>query len=822
MIINKLIWRYLKSNKRRTLVTIVSIYFSVVIMTVLLLAVNYSYLLFENAVIAREGNWHARFCGINREQYLALETKKEIAKSSISKRDGDLYDINIELYKPDESIFEKTQKWADEIEMSVLDAVGNGETLPDGSLSRYNISYHMNLLEFYGVKDKSEFSLSMEQILHITFISCMVIGSLFIWNGFEISFAEKIKFIKLMSSVYALSNQKARFVLGEAAIFSISCVPIGVLTGCLLCVEGFEVFRSSLEAWLSYGNLPEFSISYKFIILIFILGIGMIFLGAILPVIKSRKISNSNYLEGLPDQNGRLKRIRKFSENKSVESQLAIRNLRINKKRAIVCSSLIACSLIVSMNGYVYFKLQSGGYSLKDDRKRVEGDVWINMKAKERKEAQDLGKKIEQLPEVDTAIMVNELPLMGILLEKKYIRSNLNEFKVYGYGIDNPVDTSSFSNLKGDYYGFSAEIIAMEDELFEKYAENIGADLEKIDTIKYPVIIGDYLPVKTNAEDKPSYGSVMGVEEGEKVQIIFGEKADMLFGNKSVFADQLNSVNVDVLCATDEVPPIPKRPEELKNQINRYVQFSDASLKIYMSHSTFENFIKQSELYSTYMPLKEDELDENGVFLNEKRSILSYVYLEKKSGVSDHILKHKLEPIFEEYGFQQISDNDILASNDGNGQWEYCSVDLEKEIFSSTSIQWIKEIFFLIGELIIWCFLISCLVNYIVTSTIIRKRELAIYCSLGMHRYQFNKMMAWESFLQICLGSITGIVVGTVLVITQFIYFQKTTAIIPEFPFANIGISLLLIVGVISIVLLVLFKTMNKFNVIETIKNENI
>ena len=91
-----------------------------------------------------------------------------------------------------------------------------------------------------------------------------------------------------------------------------------------------------------------------------------------------------------------------------------------------------------------------------------------------------------------------------------------------------------------------------------------------------------------------------------------------------------------------------------------------------------------------------------------------------------------------------------------------------------------------------------------------------------MHRYQFNKMMAWESFLQICLGSITGIVVGTVLVITQFIYFQKTTAIIPEFPFANIGISLLLIVGVISIVLLVLFKTMNKFNVIETIKNENI
>lgn len=164
MIINKLIWRYLKSNKRRTLVTIVSIYFSVVIMTVLLLAVNYSYLLFENAVIAREGNWHARFCGINREQYLALETKKEIAKSSISKRDGDLYDINIELYKPDESIFEKTQKWADEIEMSVLDAAENGEPLPDGSLSRYNISYHMNLLEFYGVKDKSEFSLSMEQI----------------------------------------------------------------------------------------------------------------------------------------------------------------------------------------------------------------------------------------------------------------------------------------------------------------------------------------------------------------------------------------------------------------------------------------------------------------------------------------------------------------------------------------------------------------------------------------------------------------------------------------------------------------------------------
>ncbi|MEM5595858.1 hypothetical protein AAHB53_05135 [Niallia circulans] len=76
-IMNKLTLRNLKENKRRTLVTIIGVIISVSMLTaVATLGVSFIDLL-KRDTIARGGEWHAQFIGVNSEQ--AKEIKK-IAK----------------------------------------------------------------------------------------------------------------------------------------------------------------------------------------------------------------------------------------------------------------------------------------------------------------------------------------------------------------------------------------------------------------------------------------------------------------------------------------------------------------------------------------------------------------------------------------------------------------------------------------------------------------------------------------------------------------------------------------------------------------------
>lgn len=83
-IMNKLTLRNLKENKRRTLVTIIGVIISVSMLTaVATLGVSFIDLLKRDSM-ARDGEWHAQFIGVNSEQVKEIKEDKKIEKVILS------------------------------------------------------------------------------------------------------------------------------------------------------------------------------------------------------------------------------------------------------------------------------------------------------------------------------------------------------------------------------------------------------------------------------------------------------------------------------------------------------------------------------------------------------------------------------------------------------------------------------------------------------------------------------------------------------------------------------------------------------------------
>lgn len=83
-IMNKLTLRNLKENKRRTLVTIIGVIISVSMLTaVATLGVSFIDLL-KRDTIARGGEWHAQFIGVNSEQAKEIKKDSKIEKVILS------------------------------------------------------------------------------------------------------------------------------------------------------------------------------------------------------------------------------------------------------------------------------------------------------------------------------------------------------------------------------------------------------------------------------------------------------------------------------------------------------------------------------------------------------------------------------------------------------------------------------------------------------------------------------------------------------------------------------------------------------------------
>ncbi len=113
--------------------------------------------------------------------------------------------------------------------------------------------------------------------------------------------------------------------------------------------------------------------------------------------------------------------------------------------------------------------------------------------------------------------------------------------------------------------------------------------------------------------------------------------------------------------------------------------------------------------------------------------------------------------------------------------------------------------------------------NTIITNMNLRRREFAMLKSVGMTRKEFNRMIQLESFFYGTKSLLIGIPLGCAL--SYFIYYVMMSGMISityELPWKAILISVVTVFVLVGVIMRYSIGKIEKQNIIETIRNENI
>ena len=111
--------------------------------------------------------------------------------------------------------------------------------------------------------------------------------------------------------------------------------------------------------------------------------------------------------------------------------------------------------------------------------------------------------------------------------------------------------------------------------------------------------------------------------------------------------------------------------------------------------------------------------------------------------------------------------------------------------------------------------------NTITTNMELRQKEFANLKSIGMTKKEFNRMIRLESFLYGSKSLIIGIPIGTAL---SYLIYKKfsTLTMVYCLPYKGIIISTVVVALLITFIMKFSLNKINKQNIIETIRKDNI
>ncbi len=179
--------------------------------------------------------------------------------------------------------------------------------------------------------------------------------------------------------------------------------------------------------------------------------------------------------------------------------------------------------------------------------------------------------------------------------------------------------------------------------------------------------------------------------------------------------------------------------------------------------------------------------------------------------------------------YAQANDTDKLDEeveqykNDNNlKEDELQTFNMEKSAKAENAVVLIISIF-LYGFIgVITLIGITNIFNTITTNMNLRKKEFAMLKSIGMTKKEFNRMIRLESIFYGVKSLIIGIPIGLVLSYGMYNVFRNSMEMEYILPYKAIVISILFVAVVIGIIMRYSMNKINKQNIIETIRNDNI
>lgn len=112
--------------------------------------------------------------------------------------------------------------------------------------------------------------------------------------------------------------------------------------------------------------------------------------------------------------------------------------------------------------------------------------------------------------------------------------------------------------------------------------------------------------------------------------------------------------------------------------------------------------------------------------------------------------------------------------------------------------------------------------NTITTNMNLRKKEFAMLKSIGMTKKEFNRMIRLESIFYGVKSLIIGIPIGLLLSYGMYNVFRNSMEMEYVLPYKSIVVAVIFVAVIIGIIMKYSMGKINKQNIIETIRNDNI
>lgn len=570
----------------------------------------------------------------------------------------------------------------------------------------------------------------------------------------------------MFSSIGATKKQLKRNVLFEGLIEGIISIPFGILLGCLIVIGLVTITNNILsnDSLLSggYEQLLYFKFPLICILIIALVSGITVYLSCLLPAIKISKVSPIDAIRNSGEIKLKKKKLKTSKIIKAlfgIGGVLADKNIKRNRKKY----RTIVISLTVSV---IMFVVISACINiLKKEMKEMDSSINYNYIYVAYDNSKYGGSEYTKEKREKFEKKVIEL------YEEK-----INKFKLekYAYGY-----FSSYSNISepirisSDYFN---------DDYFVTYLETTREEYNKNNSDKL-VPIG-FVAVSDEEFKRISNRYKITQEEKETKALIYSKYRNDIMSKKG--NDALKDNNISSLSINYKISE-----EESKNLDIEIIGEAD---------------------------LEDALLNEYG----RPELIVSFDY------------KNKHEELFNYFEISGLyiydSDNNKIVDNFENrtGNIETMLVDISAEMKSLENIILIMSIFMYTFIIIITLISITNIFNTISTSTMLRKKEFAILRSMGMSDKEFNRMIIFESILYSLKALIYGLIISLVLLylvyssendgtlISNIIYLFK------NLPYTSIIYSIAITVIVILSTMLYSLSKINKQNIIETIRSDNI
>ena len=817
-IIIKLTSKYMKLNRRRTLATIAGICGAMLAVTAFVLFTDTLLGMLRESVAESEGSYHVIFHDITEEQFDQLKKCDKIAScfpvSDCGNAETGLICAKAELKKVNLLIFRRAQSIARDIGMSPLPE-DERMVLPDRGKGTYNVTYHMEILKYYGISDTDSAGIGV--IMKVILAALIITAGILIYNSFAISLFEKKKYIGTLDGIGATSVQKSMCVYTEGIICGIIGIPSGIFLGYVL----MRILVYMLAGRISTGNVISVHMGAGTATELAGLGLILILIACSIPAGDAASYSGIEMIFRQVQLNPRdMKLTNLLSERKhpGPGTRIAIRNIMVNNSKYLINGILLAAAFCVLVDGIAYMRGLRGDYYPAEEGSRPELESWIEVYSQNTDQIEEAFQSISVIRNTQDHTLERKLDIEGVIIPENELRNTDDGLQIQAWhglidGKQEIADAGTGNVVRGVWVPLS--VIGLDDKTFSSYVSNIGCS-GRVGSYATAIIEDN---VAMNDGNYTGRRRLLALNDGARFRFVYSRYGDMSGYNMISTGSQIpefetRTGNISVLAVTSEAPPT-SYFSAMHDNITGYKERQDGEIRIYLPIGKFNELINQPTWCDTY--------SRAGSRGTDSKTIQTVI----KFNATDEDRKQVNASVRKVLKAAGLAEGQAYDVDKNKGLW----LPADGSFYYSNMDSWRRDnlmhsetfLVMLLGfgvVIIITALSLSNIFQNIAMSLRTRSRELALYLSMGMTERQVRQMLAAENSTYGIAGCILGIPIS--LLALYGVYMDYSDYIVDwKLPWDLVAAEMVIALMIIAVPSIHTAAQLKYMNIIETIRNEN-